>query len=114
MIVQRKKAIDVVDELLQAQKKALLSGDLSALGQIVAPLERALHRLQTDRTPPTELARVQVVAQRNAALLKAAQNGIATAREQIAARIPSGLSTYDAQGQSHMTTTGASRLLARR
>ena len=114
MIGQRKKAIDVVDELLQAQKTALLSGDLSALGQIVAPLERALHRLQTDRAAPNDLARVQAVAQRNATLLKAAQNGIATARAQIATRIPGGLSTYDAQGQSHMTTPGASRLLGRR
>lgn len=114
MIGRRRSAVVAVDELLQKQKTALLDGDLSTLGKIEAPLERALNLLKADRAESADLARIQAHAGRNAKLLAAAQKGIAMARSQVTARGPNDLSTYDANGQSQLTSTGAKSFQARR
>lgn len=114
MIGRRKSAVETINELLQSQKTALLSGDLKALGKIEAPLERALEMLKSDRADRADLTRIQSFAGRNAELLAAAQKGIAMARAQVAKRGPDGLSTYDAQGQSQLTATGVPSFQARR
>lgn len=114
MIGRRKAAIDIVHELLETQKAALLQGDLQALAGIETRLERALGQLKEQRAEQADLVRVQALAARNATLLTAAQKGVATARVQLESRASSGLSTYDAAGQSHTTTTQQARLLARR
>jgi len=114
MIGRRKSAIETVEELLKDQKAALLEGDLSALGKIEAPLERALQMLKSENAERADLERVQIAAGRNANLLAAAQRGIAMARSQVAKRGPDGLSTYDAQGHSHTTMSGTPNFHARR
>lgn len=114
MIARRKNAVETVDDLLQKQNTALLNGDLTTLGKIEAPLERALQMLKVDRAGKTDLVRIQALASRNAKLLSAAQKGIAIARAQVASRGPNGLSTYGADGQSHVTSAGPSSFLARR
>ncbi len=107
-------ASDVLTELLDAQKAALLSGDIAALTKLEAPLGLAFERLKRQTISDPVMLRIREAARRNAVLLKAAQSGLATARLRVSNQMSSGLTVYDAQGNSRSTSDASSRLLARR
>ena len=106
MIGRRKTAFETVDQLLSVQNQALLDGDIMTLGKIEPPLERALNLLKVEKAQEGELAKIREKATRNATLLSAAQKGIAMARAQLSARASVDLATYDANGQTQVTSSG--------
>ncbi|MEX3017511.1 hypothetical protein [Gymnodinialimonas hymeniacidonis] len=105
---------EALAELLNAQKVALLNGDIEGLSKIEAPLGRAFERLKKHPISDQALERIQKSARRNAVLLKAAQSGLNIARARVSDQMSAGLTVYDAKGRSQFTSSPASRLLARR
>ena len=114
MIGHRKSALKVVYDLLDTQKAALLSGNLSELSKMEDRLSRAFERLKTTPIGVSDMAQVKDRAARNATLLQAAQVGVETARGQLSNRSTDGFTTYDAHGHSHVSSAKQSRTLARR
>lgn len=114
MMGLRKTAVATVTEMLEIQSKALLNGDLDALGRMAPPLERAFAHLHREGAPKVQLAKIKEAAARNARLLLAAQAGVATARAHLQSSRSPQLTTYGADGRSQATTPAASRTFARR
>lgn len=114
MIGARKTTLDHVAEVLDAQHKALLSGDLAQLGTMAPLLEQAFNRLRRDGAAPESVAPLMIAAARNARLLQAAQSGVAQAREHLQSSRSPELTTYDAKGRSQLGVPATSRTLSRR
>lgn len=114
MIGLRKRATAAVTDLLEAQHKALLVGDLEALGKMTAALEKAFASLGKEGGDRAALAQIKDAAARNARLLTAAQAGIAAARGHLSKGRSPGLTTYDASGRTQASAASHSRDLARR
>lgn len=105
--------IATVEDLLIAQRNALLTGDLDCLMQLPERLARAMRALASQRPPASKLARLAEIAGHNALLIKAAQRGIAETRARLDDRARVTLTTYDAAGRQWPTGDAAS-VLSRR
>ncbi|WP_461428688.1 hypothetical protein [Gymnodinialimonas sp.] len=103
-----------VSDLLEAQHRALLSGDLDVLGRMAPELERAFERLRRERGAKDDVARIKAAAERNARLLMAAQAGVASARARLTSSRSPELTTYGANGKSQTDAAAVSRTFARR
>lgn len=114
MMALRKSAVQGVEEVLEAQHRALLTGDLAALGTMSPTLKRAFDRLRREGGPKGALVQIKDAAARNARLLTAAQAGVATARAHLSSSRSTMLTTYGADGRSHAGSAPTSRTLARR
>lgn len=110
----RKSAVSGVTDMLEAQHKALLSGDLDALGSMAEALERAFERLRREGGAKAVLTQIKDAAARNARLLSAAQAGVAAARAHLSSSRSTTLTTYGPDGRSQGGAASASRTLARR
>lgn len=106
------RSVARVHALLDLQRQALFTGDLTALSDLPDQLDTALHQLARDPPPAAQMAALRSLAARNADLLLAAQRGIAQIRERNAITPPSGLATYDAAGR-RAPVLSANRTLAR-
>lgn len=105
--------VQTLTALFDAQRMALLSGDLAALDGMDRRLSEALERLGRTPPSPVELAEIATLAARNARLLDAARAGVARARNRPRKATSATLTTYDAQG--HRMGTGATgQTLSRR
>lgn len=96
---------DALFALFEAERAALLSGDLSTL-EAAADRKLELAMAISRRAPPLPRDRVvalSAAAQRNAELCEAARRGLQTALERLSerARVASHLETYDADGRRH-------------
>lgn len=101
-----------IERLLDGQRRALLAGDLAALAAMPEPMEAALRNLERGPVSPVDLARVARMAARNAELIGAAGQAVATLRAGRRTGGTSGLGTYDSAGQrAPMIASG--RILAR-
>lgn len=98
--------------LLEDQGRALLSGDLRALSDMPAQLEQALAILGLNPPPRADLARIVDLARKNAALIGAAQKGLAQVRSLRTSREGHGLTTYGPEGRRHAPSS-MGRTLAR-
>ncbi|WP_299672777.1 flagellar export chaperone FlgN [uncultured Roseobacter sp.] len=94
--------IDALDDLLEAERSALLAGDLDEIGRLLERKESLIEQLsaleQADHQPLVDL---QVKVQRNQVLLDQALEGIRTVSRRLAAlrRVRSSLETYDEKGE---------------
>lgn len=114
MIGLRKTAVQHLTELLEAQRQALLSGDLERLGRMAPDLEKAFARLGREKGPQAKIAEIKDAAARNARLLLAAQAGVSSARASLTSSRATELTTYGADGQSQIGYPSASRTIVRR
>ncbi len=93
---------DAVEDLLERERRAVLSGNLEALTRLISEKRRLMDQLARSTEHPDRLDRLRGKARRNKALLDAAARGIKSVTEQISglrdARSP--LRTYDASGSS--------------
>lgn len=99
-----------LDDLLDAERGALLAGDLGGLPAIVARKERLLDRLGAAAGTAENLDRLKARAIANQGLIAAALEGVRSARERLAVARAGGppLSTYDVSGKAsvHGATGG--------
>ncbi len=95
-------ALDNLEDLLDRERKAILSGNLEALSRMVGEKTRLMERLGKAEADPGRVERLRIKAERNRQLLNAVQRGIRSVSEQLAAmkaqKTP--LRTYDSSGQS--------------
>lgn len=92
-----KKLIDLLD----AERKALLGGDLPAAIALTERKEVLAAKLEAEAPDADAVRAVQVRAQRNAALLAAALKGAQAAREKITAILEAKpFTTYGSDGRS--------------
>lgn len=114
MIGLARSAVEVAGALLDAQRRALVEGDFAALVRLAPELERAFLRLSGQSGDVAGLGALRDAASRNAVLLRAAERGLAQARQMIGPKQRATLSTYDARGGLQSAAPGAGRTLARR
>ncbi len=93
---------EILEDILDREKEAVLSGNLDALHGMVAEKAAVINRIRQDRLTESRLEILRRKARRNRALLEAAQKGIASVLRQM--RTPSGparsFQTYDVNGTS--------------
>lgn len=109
----RRDPLDELAAILAEQRAALRGGQVQVLADLVPRMERALARLRGVQATP-RLVQLRQVAAENAALLRAAGDGVAAVRDLRGAAAKTRLSTYTATG--HMTQQAGSpgRTLSRR
>lgn len=100
--------IDALNTLLDAERAALLKGDLESIADLL-PAKEALIGDMND-APPDDIAAVQALGgkvRRNQLLLDGALEGIRAAVSRMSAMrdIRAGLETYGADGQKHRIVT---------
>ena len=96
--------------LLEAQRQALLTGDLRTLDRLAPTLETALSKVATTGLDPQIAEGVRHAARLNARLLSAARDGIKQARRLIqGSPTDQSLSVYTANGERAATATGKPR-----
>ncbi|WP_299779804.1 flagellar export chaperone FlgN [uncultured Roseobacter sp.] len=94
--------IDALDDVLEAERAALLIGDLDEIGRLLERKESLIDQLaaleEADRAP---LEALNAKVMRNQALLDSALEGIRTVARRLAAlrRVRSSLETYDEKGE---------------
>ncbi|MDW3223549.1 MAG: flagellar biosynthesis protein FlgN [Paracoccaceae bacterium] len=96
--------IDALDDVLEAERDALLIGNLDEVGRLLERKETLiddLSRLEFSSPEPLEGLNSKVI--RNQALLDQALAGIRTVARRLAAmrRVRSSLDTYDENGTRH-------------
>lgn len=96
--------IDALDDLLEAERAALLSGKIDEVGRLLTRKEALIDELSTleGRALP-ELQTLSNKVKRNQDLLDHALEGIRTVARRLASlrRVRSALDTYDARGARH-------------
>lgn len=88
--------------LLEAEEKAVLSGDYAVLSQLATTRIELARNLETEQPDETTLRRISQMTQRNSSLLRAATEGIDDARK-ILNRLKKSAITevYDRDGAKH-------------
>ncbi len=93
--------LDDLDELLEAERQALLSGNLEKIGRLVDRKEALIDELSlVDLSGAVEVKRVSASLRRNQDLLDHALAGIRDVARRLAAmrQVRRNLDTYDANG----------------
>ena len=109
--------LDLVEDLLERERRAALDGDVTALPGLLTEKERLVAALE--RAGPVAGARIDRVradVARNRALLDSALQGMRTAIRAVGARQQArrSLNTYDVTGTRTNIGEGAHRLQQRR
>lgn len=95
------EVIDALDDVLETERSALLSGDLDAIGRLLDRKESLIEKLALlEATETASLEKLTDKIKRNQALLDQALDGIRTVANRLAElrRVKSSLDTYDASG----------------
>lgn len=93
---------DELDDLLEAERSALLSGDLDQIGRLLNKKENLVERFSSSDTVDKEnLALVAGKLKRNQDLLDQALGGIRSVAKRLAAlkRVRQSLDTYNSRGE---------------
>lgn len=101
---QFEDVIDALDDVLDAEREALLAGDLDEIGRLLERKETLIDQLATlEEADRESLEALNVKVMRNQALLDSALEGIRTVARRLAAlrRVRSSLETYDEKGERH-------------
>ncbi len=94
--------IDALDDLLEAERTALLAGDLDEVARLLERKETLIESFATlDEVDRAPLADLQEKVKRNQALLDQALEGIRSVSRRLAAlrRVRTSLETYDEKGE---------------
>lgn len=94
--------IDALDDLLDQEREALLTGDLDRVGRLVEQKENLIDQLaQFEHTQLDALMQLDEKFKRNQVLLDSALDGIRRVARRLSAlrRVRNALDTYDAQGE---------------
>lgn len=94
--------VNKLDDLLDKERQALMSGDLDAIGELLSAKETLIDKLaQIDAAENNILMGVQDKMQRNQILLDGALQGIRRAAARLAAvrQVRKSLETYDEAGR---------------
>jgi len=114
---EARAVIDRLDSLLEAERRALLAGDLGSIATILARKEDLIDKLgRLDRAAAPGLAALEEKAARNQALMDSALGGIRRTAARMAAfrRIRRSLETYDRSGRKTEIRDGATGSADRR
>ncbi|MGR3805989.1 flagellar biosynthesis protein FlgN [Marinibacterium profundimaris] len=109
--------IEELDQLLDAERRALVSGELEELARLHDTKERLVSGLSTlDRMEAAELKDLRDKMTRNQALLDSAMEGIRSVAERMAElrRLRQSLSTYDRDGKRRQYETPTEQKLEKR
>lgn len=101
MSVNPEALIDELDQLLERERAALLSGELNRIEQLLEEKEALTLRLENwPVEKPPDLSKIRGKILRNQSLLSSARDGIqaVTARLSELRRVRSALDTYDRDG----------------
>ncbi len=95
--------VDALDDLLDRERQAILSGNLDGLARLLGEKTRLMERLSGSSTDTTRIERLRVKADRNQELLEAVARGIKSVSKRLKTlNEPAGaLRTYDKGGASH-------------
>lgn len=96
--------INALDDLLEAERTALLKGDIDQIGRLMEQKESLIDALnQQEAVDRSELENLNTKVERNQELLHSALDGIRTVARRLATmrRIRKTLDTYDAQGRKN-------------
>ncbi|MEP2640204.1 flagellar export chaperone FlgN [Roseobacter sp.] len=94
--------IDALDDVLEAERTALLAGDLDEIGRLLERKETLIDQLATlDEADREPLEALNAKVKRNQAMLDQALEGIRSVSRRLAAlrRVRSSLETYDEKGE---------------
>lgn len=109
--------IDALDDLLDAERRALLEGNLDDIARLHHRKEQLIDGLNNWGGEDTaNLASLNAKLQRNQALLDTALNGIRSVARRLAAirRVRQSLDTYDSAGRKNTVETRIDRSLEKR
>ncbi|MGR3322704.1 MAG: flagellar biosynthesis protein FlgN [Pseudooceanicola sp.] len=105
--------LDALDDLLNRERDALLSGQLDRLPDLLEDKERLIERLgRTEMAEESQLAALRRRAERNQALLDNAMRGIRAVAERLGTmrRLRQSLDTYDPSGRRTSIVTRPGRV----
>lgn len=97
-----RNTIDALDDLLEAERATLLTGDIDQIGRLMEQKESLMETLnEQEAIDRTELEKLNLKVERNQELLNSALDGIRAVARRLATmrRIRKTLDTYDAQGR---------------
>jgi len=109
--------IDALDELLDAERSALLSGHLDEVSGLHARKEKLIDTLnQLDADDHANLKTLNAKVERNQTLLNSALDGIRSVARRLSAirQVRQSLNTYDSKGHKSSTNLGVDRSLEKR
>lgn len=101
---QFEDVIDALDDLLEAERAALLVGDLDEIGRLLERKETLIDELATlEDAEAKPLEALNAKVKRNQALLDQALEGIRAVSKRLAElrRVRNSLETYDEKGERH-------------
>lgn len=110
-------AVSDLDELLDAEKAALLTGDIDKIGRLTERKEELIARVDTlPNLPPTVLTPLQTKLRRNHDLIEHALEGIraAAGRLKEMRQVRESLQTYDRKGTLRDVATSVGRSVEKR
>ena len=109
--------IDELDDLLEAERSALLSGDFERIQRLNDRKAQLIDSLRDlDLKDRDEMSRLNQKITRNHALLGSALDGIRAVGQRLAdvRRVRESLDTYDADGQKRSVPTPSEKALEKR
>ncbi len=109
--------IDSLDDLLEAERAAVLEGDLDSIARLLDRKEMLIDEISVaDASDSALLATINAKAARNQVLLNSALDGIRTVSRRLAAlrRIRGSLDTYDASGRKSSIDVSTDRSVEKR
>ena len=109
--------LDALSDLLDAERQALLAGDLEALGGLLEEKEALIEAMNAARHHDTDgLRRLDSKVRRNQLLLNGALEGIRNVSNRVAElrKLRTSLETYDARGQKRSIELGVESAVEKR
>jgi hypothetical protein len=105
------KLIDAIEDLLIAEKAALLSGDLADLSRLIARKERLVTQIENGTIASCDLTRLATLSEGNAVLLRAVMQAIKDTKA-LLIKGPASPEThaYSASGQRESLQAGTTTL----
>ncbi|WP_299968591.1 flagellar biosynthesis protein FlgN [uncultured Roseobacter sp.] len=109
--------IDALDELLDAERAAVLNGDLDEVGRLLARKESLIADLDTQQDADRQaLEAMNQKIRRNQLLLEQAMEGIRSVTDRLATlrRVSRSLETYDENGERKTVDMGGQSAVEKR
>ena len=116
-IAQIEETIEALDDLLEAEREALLGGNIESIGQLYERKSELVEKLRVlDLKDRDEVSRLNEKISRNHALLGSALSGIRAVAQRLAdvRQVRESLDTYDAHGKKSSVRTQSERSLEKR